>query len=434
MRLLAGITGAVVQLALVMVLLGGWAGPVLLASLAFLDRLRETALGSASNAMLKQIVPVTQLPRAVSVNQGREAAVEMASGPVGGALLGLSIVFPPLVHLLGYVGSVLATLSMRGRYRPRAEGSPPTKAVDDLREAFAWIRTQPIRLQMLAVSSAVNLGANGLLFTVMLDLADQGVPASRLGLLNTALAASILLGAFLAPRLVDTVPTGALAIAPVALMALVGVLLPVAPSTVWIGLCYTAIGIGLPAFNASGQGFFTHITPVAMQGRISSLMRLVSLGVMTFAPALAGWGLEIAGSTTTLLLFAAVLALGVVIGLLARDLRRLPPVPLGASRPGEGLLRAGVRGGGLLADSGPQHLIRVRLVSVDRVGQIRTGLVAVADPGLLQDLRYCPVHLLHLRFCQTDRGREQVPRPLLGERVPALGTCELRGPCRPHPV
>ena len=158
----------------------------------------------------------------------------------------------------------------------------------------------------------------------MLDLADQGVPASRIGLLNTALAASILLGAFLAPRLVDTVPTGALAIAPVALMTLVGVLLPVAPSMVWIALCYTAIGIGLPAFNASGQGFFTHITPVAMQGRISSLMRLVSLGVMTFAPALAGWGLELAGSTTTLLLFAAVLALGVVIGLLARDLRRLP--------------------------------------------------------------------------------------------------------------
>lgn len=37
-------------------------------------------------------------------------------------------------------------------------------------------------------------------------------------------------------------------------MTLVGVLLPVAPSMVWIGLCYTAIGIGLPAFNASGQG------------------------------------------------------------------------------------------------------------------------------------------------------------------------------------
>ena len=96
LRLLAGVTGAAVQLLLVVVLLGGWAGAVLLAALAFLDRLRETALGSASNAMLKQIVPTRQLPRAVSVNQGREAAVEMASGPVGGALLWISLVLPPL--------------------------------------------------------------------------------------------------------------------------------------------------------------------------------------------------------------------------------------------------------------------------------------------------------------------------------------------------
>jgi hypothetical protein len=309
---------------LVVVLLGGWAGAVVLAALAFLDRLRETTLGSASNAMLKQIVPTTQLPRAVSVNQGREAAVEMASGPVGGALLGLAIVFPPLVHLLGNVGSFLATLSMRGRYRPRAEGSPPTRVVDDLREAIAWIRTQPIRLQMLAVSSAVNLGANGLIFTVLLDLADAGVPAARIGLLNTALAASILLGAFLAPRLVDSVPTGVLAIAPVGLMAVVGALLPLAPGMVWIAACYAVLGIGLPAINASGQGFFTHITPVAMQGRISALMRLVSLGVMTLAPALAGWGLELAGSGPTLLLFAGVLAVGTLVGVLGRDLRRLP--------------------------------------------------------------------------------------------------------------
>ena len=324
LRLLAGLTGAAVQLALVVVLLGGWAGAVLLAVLAFLDRLRETALGSASNAMLKQIVPTRQLPRAVSVNQGREAAVEMASGPVGGALLGISLVFPPLAHLLGNLGSVLATLSMRGGYLPRTEGSAPTRLVDDLREAVAWIRTQPIRLQMLSVSCAVNLGANGLLFTVMLDLADQGVPATRIGLLNTALAASILLGAFLAPRLVDTVPTGVLAIAPVGLMALVGVLLPLAPSMVWIGVGYALLGIGLPAINASGQGFFTHITPVAMQGRVSALMRMVSLGVMTLAPALAGWGLDLAGATPTLLLFAGVLALGTVVGVLSRDLRRLP--------------------------------------------------------------------------------------------------------------
>ncbi|AXK44672.1 MFS transporter [Brachybacterium saurashtrense] len=327
LRLLAGLTGAAVQAVLVAVLLTGTAGAVVLALLAFADRLRHTLLGGASNAMLKQLVPPAQLPRAVAVNQGREAAVEMGSGPAGGALLGLSIAFPPLAQLLGNLGTVAATLAMRGRYLPRAEGAARTRVRDDLREALRWCVSQPIRLQMLAISCAVNLGANGLLFTVLLDLADAGVPATRIGLLNTVLAAAILLGAVLAPRLVDTVPTGALAIAPVLLMAAVGVFLPFAPGLVWIGAAYAVLGIGLPAINAASQGFFTHITPVPMQGRVSSLMRLVSSALMPLAPAAAGWGLQLVGALATLLGFTAVLIAGAAVGLLGPDLRRVPTAP-----------------------------------------------------------------------------------------------------------
>src|SRR5699024_9379003 len=217
-----------------------------------------------SNAMLKQLVPTTQLPRAVAVNQGRQAAVEMASGPVGGALLGLSIAFPPLAQLLGNLGSVLATLTMRRRYFPRTAGAERTRVGEDLREALRWMISQPLRLQILAVASSVNLGANGIIFAVLLDLAADGVPATRIGLLNTVLAAAILLGALLAPRLVDTVPTGVLAIAPVLLMALVGVFLALDPGMLWIGAAYAVLGVGIPAINASSQGFFTHITPVAL--------------------------------------------------------------------------------------------------------------------------------------------------------------------------
>lgn len=327
LRLLAGVSGALIQAVLVVVLLAGWAGVAVLAGIAFADRLRGSLLGNASNAMLKQIVPPGKLPRAVSVNQGREAAVEMVSGPAGGALLALSIVFPPLAHLLGNLGAAAATLTMRGRYRPRAEGTAPTRVRDDLCEAVSWMVLQPIRLQMLALACAVNLGANGLIFAVLLELAEAGVPATRIGLLNTVLAASILLGAVAAPRLVDTVPTGVLAIVPVGLMALVGVFLPFAPGMLWIGAAYAVLGIGLPAINASSQGFFTHITPVAMQGRVSALMRLVSSSLMPLAPAIAGWGLELVGSVATMLVFAAVLAAGALVGLLGPHLRQVPTAP-----------------------------------------------------------------------------------------------------------
>src|SRR5699024_518138 len=176
-------------------------------------------------------------------------------------------------------------------------------------------------------ASSVNLGANGIIFAVLLDLAADGVPATRIGLLNTVLAAAILLGALLAPRLVDTVPTGVLAIAPVLLMALVGVFLALDPGMLWIGAAYAVLGIGIPAINASSQGFFTHITPVAMQGRVTSLMRLVSTALMPLAPAVAGWGLDLVGLLPTMLVFAGVRALAAAAGVLGPGLRRIPTAP-----------------------------------------------------------------------------------------------------------
>ncbi|WP_114855830.1 MFS transporter [Brachybacterium sp. YJGR34] len=176
----------------------------------------------------------------------------------------------------------------------------------------------------MGVAILVNLGMNGLTLAVMLHLADGGVPTSRIGALNTVLAASILLGAILAPRLVDRVPTGVLTIAPIVLVAVVGALLPFAPGLFSIGAAYVLMGIGLAPLNAAVQGFFMHITPVAMQGRIGSLMGLVSMGLMPLAPAVAGWGLELTGPFPTMLLLAAITAAGAVVALAGPDLRRVP--------------------------------------------------------------------------------------------------------------
>ena len=324
LRLIAGGTGALMQAVLIAVLLMGWASVPTLAVIAFLDRFRGTLLGSASDAMLKQIVPPAHLPRAFAVNEGRDAAVDMISGPVGGVLVGIALFCPPLAQLLGNIGSVVATLAMRGRYRPRAEDAVRTRVRDDLREAFAWTLSQRIRLQLLGVAITVNLGTNGLILTVLLDLAADGIPAGRIGLLNTVLAASILLGAILAPRLVERVPTGVLTIVPVLVIAVVGVFVPLAPGMIAIGAAYAVMGVGLAPLNAASQGFFMHLTPVAMQGRIGSLMGLVAMGLMPLAPAVAGWGLDLVGPLITMLVFAGVTAVGAAVALLGPDLRRVP--------------------------------------------------------------------------------------------------------------
>lgn len=324
LRLLAGTTGAILQAVLIAVLLAGWGSVAVLATIAFLDRFRAALLGAASDAMLKQLVPPAQLARAAAVNEGRDAAVEMAAGPLGGVLVGLAVVFPPLAQLLGNLGSVLATWSMRGRYLPRIEDSAPTRIRDDLREAVAWTLSQRVRIELLGVATLVNLGTSGLLLTVLLHLTASGIPTGRIGLLNTVLAASILLGAFLAPRLVDRVPTGMLVTVPIMLLTTAGVFIPFAPGMLAISAAYAVMGIGLAPLNAAAQGFFMHITPVSMQGRIGALMGMVAMGLMPLAPAVAGWGLDLVGPRPTMFLFAAIIGLGALVVLGGKDLRRVP--------------------------------------------------------------------------------------------------------------
>jgi len=323
LRVIAGITGAVLQLALIGVLLLGAAVTPVLAALAFADRFRGSLLG-VSNAMLKQIVPSAQLPRAFAVNEGREAAVELGAGPLGGALLAVHLAFPAAVQLAGSLGAAVSTLLLRGDYRPRATGAAPARVRDDLAEAWRWVLAQPIRLQLGASAALVNLGSNGLILTVTLSLALRDVPAARIGILSSVLAGSVLLGALLAPRIIERIPTGVVIVVEIALLAVAGIVLPFLDAIVPIATVYALMGLGLAPLNAGCQGFFMLITPTAMQGRIGALNGLLAMALMPLAPAVAGWGLQYLGRVGTMAIFAAVCAAAALIAVVGPHLRAVP--------------------------------------------------------------------------------------------------------------
>ncbi|MFC0675766.1 MFS transporter [Brachybacterium hainanense] len=324
LRMLDGMLGALLQGILVLILLAGAGSVGILAALAVADRFRGALLGRSSDAMLKQIVTPRQIPRAVAVNEGRDAAVELGAGPLGGALLAVSLALPALAQLIGALAAGLTTLLLRGDYRPRAQDAPPTRVREDLREAGAWVLAQPIRLQLGAVAALINLGSNGLILTVTLSLALQHVPAVQIGLLSSVLGGSVLAGALLAPRIVEHIPTGLLILGQIMLMAVLGLVLALTDQVIVIAVVYAAIGLGIAPLNAASSGFFMLITPVAMQGRIGALMSLVATALMPLAPAVAGWGLDGLGRLGTMLIFAGICVLAVLITLCGSHLRAVP--------------------------------------------------------------------------------------------------------------
>ncbi|PZP15416.1 MAG: hypothetical protein DI611_09345 [Brachybacterium faecium] len=324
LRLLSGMLGALTHLALALVLVTGHAGMVTLATVAGVDRFRAALFGSASDAMLKQLVSSRQLPAAMAVNEGRDAAVELAAGPVGGALLAWHLAAPALAQTLSCLANVVCTLLMRGDYRPRSAEATSTSWWTDLAEGVRWIMGQRVRVQIVLAAALVNLGSNGALLAITLMLADAGVPTVRIGLLTTVFAAAVLAGSVAASWVVARVPTGMLTVVQLLVIAGVTALLPLLSELWMIAVAYAVIGIGLAPLNAAIMGFFMHITPRDMLGRAGAMTGLLAMGMMPLAPALAGWGLEHWGAVVTLVIFAGVCAAGALVFLGGGPARRIP--------------------------------------------------------------------------------------------------------------
>lgn len=77
-------------------------------------------LGEASDAMLRSIIDIRDYPKASSINQGRDAAVQMAGSPAGGALYAVAPWLPFLVSAVLYALSGAAAVRLKHRLgRPR---------------------------------------------------------------------------------------------------------------------------------------------------------------------------------------------------------------------------------------------------------------------------------------------------------------------------
>ncbi|MFP2068302.1 MFS transporter [Actinotignum timonense] len=344
LRLVSSGLGVLAQVALVALLLTGTANVANLAALAFLDRLRNSLLSPASNSMLKQVVPGRLLPNAVAANQGRDAAVTLATGPAGGALLAIHLYVPALAQIIGQLASMVATLRMRGDYRPgrregsesaaRAGDSPKSKrsgrlsrALAEFNESLRWMWDRTVVRVLLICACLLNLGWAGMMMSVTLGLASRGVAPALIGLLATALGCGALAGAMVAAKIVARVPSGALIVTGFLLCAGVVALVPFLPSLGWIGAMYAFMGLIIPAVNAAVLGLVTLMTPNELMGRVGSVSQFFSSGAAAFAPALAGWGIGTLGWELTQSAFALPTALAAFAMLASAQVRRIPASP-----------------------------------------------------------------------------------------------------------
>ena len=306
----------------------------------------------AGESAIKQIVPDGAMGRAQAANQARDAVLQLAGGPLGGALLTVggwlvgSVM--AVMHLIAAVTAALlqrritdtpatatdtdttptdvidATTADIAQPVASAPAKPKTTAATEMREGFRWLLARADLRAALFIATVINLGFNAGLTTVVFALQQSGHSPASIGWVATGSGAAMLAGALIAPMLVPRLRAGVLSIAGLTAATLGVVMLSVVEDVWAITGVLAAAVLLLPAVNAALLGYFMVAVPTELLGRANSASMVLSMGAMPLGPLLAGFGLTWIGREGTLIVCAAICAIAAAMAAASRGLRSIP--------------------------------------------------------------------------------------------------------------
>ena len=327
MRAASG-SGAVLYASLVLAaLLGELTLPHLLV-VALLTGVVAGAFAPAEMSAVRTVVAAEDLPTALAQNQGRLHVAGLVGGPIGGALYGVARWLPFAADAASFavswvmLGRIRTDLSPEPTTGPRTGPRPSGRA--QVAEGARYVWRHPFFRTLMIWGSLTNLTMNALFFAATLRLIQGGFAPVHIGLVETAAGASGLLGAVVAPWIIDRFATGRLTVA----IAWSSVPL-VVPMALWnhpLVLACALVPVLLlnPAGNAGMGAYRIAVTPPALIGRTQSFSQFVGMSSLPLAPVLAGGLLAGLGGP------GAIVALGVATGLVAliptlsRTIRAVP--------------------------------------------------------------------------------------------------------------
>lgn len=302
--------------------------------LELLLAVRSGLFDVAGEAALKEIVPADAMGRAQAANQGRNAVLELAGGPLGGAMLAIGAWAVGTVMALSHAIAAGAAWLLQRPHVHRAEApKSPAKelfrlvkpsVLREVREGFGWLLARPDLRGVLFVTTIINLGFSAALTTVIYALQQAGHSALTIGLLGTGSGAAMLAGAILAPWLVARVRAGVILIAGLA-VAVVGIVaLILVHEPLPLILVLAAVVLFIPAINAALGGYSMVATPTELLGRVNSASMVLGMGAVPLAPLIAGFGLSVIGREKTLLVASVLCVCAVLLASSNRGLRAIP--------------------------------------------------------------------------------------------------------------
>lgn len=289
---------------------------------AFLEGAGAALFAGAQSGAFRAVVPTEQLPAAVAVVTGREAAIGVASPALGGALFGIARALPFLVHATLYVLSTLALLAMRTPFQEE-RATEVTALRARLAEGVRFLWAHPFLRTCALVFGLMNFVGPGVMLAIVVIGEEQGLTSGEVGLLLSLFGAGVLLGAFLSPLVRRRLPVRGVLLLELWTWPGCAAFL-VWPNVYVLAASIVPTALAIPSTDSVVHSYRYALTPDRLQGRVGSVWTTMGLVVAPLGPLVAGFLLDAGSARTTIGVFAAVGLVLALWGTLSRPLRTPP--------------------------------------------------------------------------------------------------------------
>ena len=305
-------------------------------TVAFVEGAGAAVYATASAGAMRAVVPKQQLPDAVAVVTGREAAISLAAPPVGGALFGLARALPFLVHAASYAVSTVLLVVMRTPFQEEREvDAAPLRT--RLAEGFRFLWAHPFLRTCAFLFGLANFIGPGVLLAIVVIAEDQGLTGGQVGLLVSVFGGAILLGSVLSPYVRRRLPVRGVLLLELWTWVGCGLFL-IWPNVYVLTGSIVPTGLAIPSTDSVVHSYQLAMTPDRLIGRVNSVQRTIGLLIAPLGPLVAGLLLGATSERATIAVFAAFGLVLALWGTLSPSLRGAPsleeitelPVPEGA--------------------------------------------------------------------------------------------------------
>ena len=289
---------------------------------AFVEGAGAAVFSSAQSGAFRAVVPTPQLPAAVAVVTGREAAIGVASPALGGVLFGIARALPFLVHAVLYLFSAGALLAMRTPFQQEREVDR-ARLRARLAEGFRFLWDNAFLRTVSLLFGLANFIGPGVLFAIVVIGEEQGLTSGRVGLLVAAFGACILVGSFLSPLVRRRLPVRGVLL--LELWTWVGCgLFVIWPNVYVLTASILPTALAIPSTDSVVHSYRFAMTPDRLMGRVASVWTTIGLAIAPLGPLVAGLLLESTSARAAIAVFAAAGLALALWGTLSGSIRAAP--------------------------------------------------------------------------------------------------------------